>query len=404
MTDRLYYSDSMLRTFTARIIQRRDTERGPAVRLDRTAFYPTSGGQPNDTGMLDDDVRVVDVWDDDAGEVWHLLDRRTERDEVHGTIDWARRFDHMQQHSGQHLLSAAFVRIRDAPTVSFHLGADDSSIDLDLPQLTWDDAFRVEAEVNRVIAENRPLDVHMVHESEIHRIPLRRPPKVSGEIRVIWIRDYDAVACGGTHVPQSGAVGLLKITRVERYKGGTRVGFVCGGRALAHYQRTLSALQTASADLSVHPDELPEAVVRLKSDLKDARHELTAARGALVTIEAERLWAEAAEVGGTRRVVAYLDDCSFDDACKAASQLSAKSRTVALLAAGDAKGVRVVCARSADLSDVNAAEILKHALDALGGRGGGTAEHARGGAPVASRDVVVEALRQAVGGRKGLRG
>jgi alanyl-tRNA synthetase len=393
MTIRLYYSDSTLRDFSARVLERQTTERGTAVRLDRTAFYPTSGGQPHDTGTLND-ARVVDVWDDEAGAVWHLLERAPEGEEVRGAIDWERRFDHMQQHSGQHLLSAGFVRLLDAPTVSFHLGSDDSSIDLDRPQLSWDDAFRVEADVNRVIAENRAVEVRIVAEDQIHTVPLRRPPKVTGDIRVVLIPDYDASACGGTHVPATGAVGLLKIVRIERYKGGVRVGFVCGARALTHYQRTLAALQTVSADLSVGGEEVPEAVARLKGDLKDARRELEAAQRALATLEAERLWAETAPVEGVRTIAAYLEDRTFDQAAALAAHVSAKPKTVALIATSDAKGVRLVCTRSADLPDLNAAAILKRVTDRLGGKGGGTAEHARGGAPAAEREAILEAVRR----------
>jgi alanyl-tRNA synthetase len=383
MTLRLYYADSMLRAFTARVVARQDTARGPAVRLDRTAFYPTSGGQPYDTGALSG-VRVLDVWDDDTGAVWHLLAGPLERDDVEGVIDSERRFDHMQQHTGQHLLSAAFVRLLDAPTKSFHLGTDDSHIDVGLAQLTWDDAFRVEADVNRVIAEDRPVDVRVFREDEIPDVPLRKPPQVRGSIRVVWIRDYDAVACGGTHVPRTGAVGLVKIVRLERYKGGMRVGFRCGARALAHYQRVLLGLQTVSADLSVHPDQVVEAVARLKGDLKDAERNLKTARDALTVMEAERLWAEAPETDGVRRVVAVFDDRSFEQVAALASQAAAHARTVALLAASDAKGVRLVCA------------MLRRAVERLGGRGGGTADHAQGGAPAAAREVIIEALQETV--------
>ena len=256
MTLRLYHADSTLRDFTARIVARRDTERGPAVRLDRTAFYPTAGGQPHDTGTLND-VRVRDVWDEDDGAVWHLLERGVDGDAVTGAIDWERRFDHMQQHTGQHLLSAGFVRLLDAPTVSFHLGTDESTIDLTVPALDWEDAFRVEAEVNRVIWEDRPVDVRVFGEDEIHAVPLRKPPQVRGAIRVVWVRDVDASACSGTHVPRTGVLGIVKIVRLERYKGGMRAGFLCGARALAHYQRTLRGLQTVGTDLSVHADLPP---------------------------------------------------------------------------------------------------------------------------------------------------
>jgi alanyl-tRNA synthetase len=399
MTERLYYRDSLLREFTARVVGRRATDRGPSVELDRTAFYPTSGGQPHDTGSLGG-VRVLDVWDDEGGVVWHLVDRLPEGDTVRGAIDWERRFDHMQQHSGQHLLSAAFVRLLDAPTISFHLGTEVSHIDLDTPELSWDDAFRVEADVHRVIGENRPVEIHFVDERNIHEVPLRRPPKVSGEIRVIWIRDYDAVACGGTHVPQTGAVGLLKIVRLERYKGGMRVGFLCGARALADYQRVLRGLQALSADLSVHPSEVGEAVARLKGELKETRRALQIAEDALMAVEAERLWRETPEIDGVRRVVAHLADRSTEQARAIATQAIAHPRTLALLAVSDAKGVRLLCARGADLPELDAAAILRRAVGALGGRGGGTAELAQGGAPAQPVEVIVTALHDAVAPRE----
>jgi alanyl-tRNA synthetase len=396
-TDRLYYADSLLRDFTARIVERREADRGPAVRLDRTAFYPTSGGQPHDTGVLGG-ARVLDVWDDDTGEVWHRLEGFPQGDEVQGVIDWDRRFDHMQQHTGQHLLSAAFVDLRRAATLSFHLGADESSIDLDVAGLTWEDAFAVEAHVNHVVWEDRPVDVRMFREDEIHQVPLRKPPQVRGSIRVVWIHDVDASACGGTHVPRTGAVGLLKIVRLERYKAGTRVGFVCGGRALAHYQRVLRGFQTVGADLSVHLDQVPETVARLQGEFKAARRDLEAARDALMAGEAERLWAATTVTEGTRRVVAYRADWGPDHLTTLASHLASRPHTVALLAGNDPKGVRLVCRRSDDLAEVDAAAMLRRAVARLGGRGGGTAQQAQGGAPAAAPEAIEDALREAASG------
>ncbi len=394
MTERLYYTDSALREFTAHVVDRTESERGPAVRLDCTAFYPTSGGQPFDTGTLDG-IAVLDVWEDEVGEVWHLVDRLPESDAVTGVIDWERRFDHMQQHTGQHLLSAAFVRVMDAPTISFHLGTDESHIDLNTPKLSWKDAFRVEADVNRVIGENCQVEIHVVDENDIHEIPLRRPPKVGGTIRVIWIKDYDAAACGGTHVAYTGSVGLLKITRIERYKGGMRVGFRCGQRALADYQRVLRGLQEVSADLSVHQDDVNEAVGRLKGELRETRQELRAARGKLMGFEADRLLAEIPEVDGVRRVVQHSEEHSYDDALAIATHLCAHPRTLALLAVTEAKGIRLVCARSDDLPDLDASAILRRAATALGGRGGGTADLAQGGTPAHPHEAVQQALTDA---------
>jgi alanyl-tRNA synthetase len=395
MTERLYYTDALLRAFSARVVERRATDRGPAVRLDRTAFYPTSGGQPHDTGTFGG-VRVLDVWDDDTDAVWHLLERPVEAEAAEGVIDWDRRFDHMQQHTGQHLLSAAFVRLLDAATVSFHLGADDSSIDLAIPQLSWDDAFRVEAEVNRVIWEDRAVEVHFVNGDEIDRVPLRKPPTVTGTIRVVWVKDVDASACGGTHVPRTGAVGLLKIVRLERYKGGMRVGFLCGGRALAHYQRVLRGAQTVGADLSVHVDHVPETVARLAADLKDTRRALETAQDALMALEAERLWNATPETDGARRVAVHRADLGPDQVTALASHLAARPRTVALVAGTDARGLRLVCTRSDDLPDLDAGAVLRRAVERLGGRGGGTAAQAQGGAPLAPGEVVEAALEGAV--------
>ncbi len=396
MTERLYYTDAAMREFTARVVSLRDSDRGTAVCLDRTAFYPTSGGQPYDTGTLDHSA-VIDVWEDDDGEIWHLVEDAPSGDEVRGEIDWTRRFDHMQQHSGQHLLSAAFVLLLDAPTLSFHLGKHESSIDLDIAELSWEAAFRVEAEVNRVIWDNRPVEVHIVDEREVHRFPLRKPPTVSGDIRVVWIRDYDASACGGTHVGRTGAIGSVKVTRIERYKGGTRVCFLCGGRALNDYQRVLRSIQQVSADLSVHPDELADAVVRLRNEGRDSRRELKAARKALTSLEAERLWSDSPETGGVRRVIAHLEDVSFDQARTIAAQLGARPKTLVLLAISDAKGTRLVGQRSDDLPQLNLAEILGAAAESLGGRGGGSQTQAQGGAPLRPSKTVLEALMKSGG-------
>jgi alanyl-tRNA synthetase len=395
MTERLYYTDATLCEFTARVIARQEDEHGLAVQLDRSAFYPTSGGQPHDRGKLND-VAVLDVWEGEDGEVWHQVERLPLSDEVRGEIDWKRRFDHMQQHSGQHLLSQAFVRLLDAPTISFHLGSQESHIDLGIPELSWEEAFQVEVEVNRVIWENRPVQIHVVDQDEIHMIPLRRPPKVSGKIRVVWVRDYEVSACGGTHVGQTGAVGLLKLTRIERYKGGIRVGFVCGSRALRGYQRSLRGLQEVSASLSVHPDELGEAVKRLQDESKGTRRVLKEVQGELMALAAENLWEQTPVVDGVRRVVAHVEDSSFEQARGIAAQLSARPRTLALLAVSEAKGTRLVCQRNDDLPEQDAAAILRSAAEKLGGRGGGTPSQAQGGAPVKTPETILDALRSAV--------
>ncbi len=394
---KLYYADAYCRRFAARILEKEETERGPAVRLDRTPFYPTSGGQPHDLGMLGD-VRVLDVWTNDAGEVWHLLERRLpERvTEVQGEIDWQRRFDHMQQHSGQHLLSAAFIRLLDAPTVGFHLGSADSTLDLDFAELSRESAFKVEDEVNRIVWEDRPVVARFVTEEELARLALRRDPQVTGDVRVVTVEGYDATPCGGTHVTRTGEIGMLKITGVERYKGGTRVTFVCGRRALEDYRRALQTLQQASLELTVGQDQLPGAVIRLREEGREMRYMLNKARDALLDVEAEELWTALEPLEGERVLVHYWPERPFEELQGLASRLRERPATLVLLAGGE-NGVRVVCARSDDLAARNAAEILRAAVGALGGRGGGSPVMAQGGAPPAAPDTVRDALQQAVG-------
>lgn len=405
MTRRLYYDDSTLRTFQARIVARRDTERGPAVQLDQTAFYPTSGGQPHDTGHIAG-IPVVDVWDEEDGAIWHLLPAALAQaiapgDSVSGVIHWPRRFDHMQQHTGQHLLSAAFVAVAQAQTVGFHLGTDASTIDLDFPQLTWDLAFQVEDEVNRVVWENRPVTIHTVTRDTLRDIPLRKPPQVravpsAGDIRVIWVAGYDASACGGTHVQATGEIGLIKIAGIERYKGGSRVTFLCGERALRDYRRALHTLREAGSALSMSQDEVPQAVVRLQDELQTARRALNKAQSQLLELEADRLWAETPEVDGARRIVAHWNERTFADARVIANRLRERPRTVLLLAVTEEKGVRLVVARSDDLPHYDAGALLRDVTGVLGGRGGGSPSIAQGGTDPHPHATIIEALCNAI--------
>jgi len=399
MTQRMYLDDVRMRAFTARVAAREDTDRGCAVRLDRTAFYPASGGQPCDTGTLNG-VPVTDVWEDGETEIWHLVERAPEGERVEGKVDPERRFDHMQQHTGQHVLSEAFIRELDADTVAVHIGSEASTVDLESSGVDWEAVRRVEDAANRVVWENRPVTVQEVTEEEVKGIPLRRPPKVSGRIRVVLVEDFDASACGGTHVTCTGEVGLVKVTGLERYKGGTRVTFVCGARALGDYRGASQTLRETCLELSVGREDLRATVARVQEEAKATRGELEKARVELMAVEADRLWSGAAEEAGVRRVVAHWTDRSFSEARAAAIRLRDKARTVALLAVTEARGVRIVCARSSDLPEVDAGAILRAAAGALGGKGGGSSEMAQGGAGPHEPEAVMVALQAAVSGKQ----
>lgn len=392
MTERLYYTDAYRLSFEGQVVALRSTERGPAVALNRSAFYPTSGGQPHDTGTLNG-VAVLDVFEDETGEVWHLLaEALPVGTTVHGIIDAARRADHRQQHTGQHLLSAAFLRLLEAPTVSFHLGRELSTIDLDRASLSWEEAFGVEDEVNRVIWEDRAVAIHLVSPDDLTRFNLRRPPQVTGTVRIIEVEGYDANPCGGTHVRHTGEIGLLKLVALERYKGGVRVSFVCGERALRHYRQTLQLMQQVSSALTVGHEEVPAAVARLQEELKTTRRELGQLKEAMLAVEADALWEAAPNDDGRKVIRAYWPERSFDEVRFIAGRLRQRPMTCALLASGPAHEAKLIVSRSDDWTALNAGTVLRALLTSLGGKGGGSPQVAQGGVAVESTERLAEAI------------
>ena len=395
MTEKLYYTDVACKDFTARVEAQQHTPQGIAVRLDRTAFYPTAGGQAHDEGTLNG-LPVRDVWADANGDIWHLLEQPLDSNVVQGRLDWAKRFDHTQQHTGQHLLSAAFKRLLDGNTLAVHMGASHNTVDLDLPQLDWEAAFRVEDEVNNIIHENRPVTAQFVDEIALASLNLRREPQVAGMIRIVQIEGYDASPCGGTHTPHTGQIGLVKITAIERYKGGVRVTFLCGGRALRDYRRALQRLQQLVAQLTVGADDLPDAVSRLQEEAKTLRRAQQQAQQALAEYEAQQLWEAASQANGTRYIVACWEERSFSDIQALARRLREWPATVAFLATTEGETVRLVCTRSDDLAQVDAGACLRAAATQLGGRGGGAPTLAQGGAPRAETHTVRAAIQHAL--------
>src|SRR6185436_8468901 len=277
MTDRLYYLDPYLRAFDATI--ERVEPRGDlaVVTLDRTAFYPSSGGQPFDTGLLGAS-RVVDVVDEQDGSVVHVVEHARDAGapslqagaSVHGEIDWPRRFDHMQQHTGQHVLSAAFDHLFNARTVSFHLGAAVSTIDL-AREMSAAEIAAAEAEANRIVWEDRPVGIRFATAEEAAAMPLRKESARGGTLRLIDVEDFDLSACGGTHVARTGGIGVIAVASWERFKGGQRVSFLCGGRALGGYRELRDAVSGPVRLLSVLPDELPSSIERLQAEAKEQK-------------------------------------------------------------------------------------------------------------------------------------
>jgi alanyl-tRNA synthetase len=393
MTSRLYYKDSLLRSFDAVVQSCVEVDGRVRVVLDRTAFYPTSGGQPFDTGRLGA-AAVLEVIDRDDGLVEHVVTSPLEAGApVEGSIDWARRHDHMQQHTGQHVLSAAFDRFCGAATVSFHMGADVSTIDLGR-EVTPADIDTAEWEANRVIWEDRPVHVRFVTPDEASRLPLRKPPVKAGELRLIDIEDFDLSACGGTHVPSTGVIGLIGVTAWERFKGGLRVSFVCGGRALRSHRLLRDAVAAATRALSVSPGEIALHVERMQQALRDVDRHAGALQEELAGYRAREWRAGAETIGGHPVVLRHEPGIEAAALKKLAQAVVAEPGfVVALVGAGQPAPVIVARGEGAG---VDASALIRSVTAALGGRGGGRPELAQAGVP-AEPDRIVTFLRQALG-------
>ena len=381
MTDRLYYTDSYLTEFDATVVESGQIDGRPYVILDRSAFYPTSGGQPHDTGILGDQ-RVVDVVDrEEDGAVLHILDRAPHfeaplQPRVHGRIDWSRRRDHMQHHTGQHVLSAAFLRTANLPTVSFHLGAELCTIDLAGTAGT-DEVRRAEDAANSVVWENRAVTVRLVSGAEAAQLPLRKAPVRGGTLRIVEVADFDLSACGGTHVPSTGVIGAIAVQSWEKHKGGTRVWFLCGGRVISRFRSYRDTVGDVVRQLSTQPDELPAAVARLQGETRELRQQVKALGDALAGYEADDLARGAEPVGQTLIVCRVIEGRDAAGLKSLAQAVASKSRHMAVLISGAAP-VQVIVARAQDAQG-DAAALLKALITKFGGRGGGKPDAAQGG-------------------------
>ncbi|MCS7055086.1 MAG: alanyl-tRNA editing protein [Thermoflexales bacterium] len=374
----------------------------PALILDQTAFYPEAGGQPHDTGTIGS-ARVVDVIEDAQGAILHILDGVNAGDcpqpgdEVACCIDWARRFDHMQQHSGQHILSQAFVRVAGLDTVAVHIGQTDCTIDLPTAALMPDAIERAEREANAIVMEDRPVLAYEVGDADLATIPLRRPPKVSGTIRIVEVKDYDWSACGGTHVRSTAQIGLIKIIKAERRGAETRLTFRCGGRAFDDYVRLSAATARLMEALSAGRYDVEQAVQRLITEVQAGRKALQEAQARLIAYEAAQLLAGAVRDGDQLWVTQAFAKREPAELRGMAKELSRASRVVVLLgASGDQ--AQLVFARASDAAG-DMSEALRRALAVLSpegaAKGGGAPAFAQGGGVAADLAQVQAAIAAA---------
>jgi alanyl-tRNA synthetase len=390
MTERLYYHDAYLVEFDAEIVEQTTHDGKAAVVLDRTAFYPTSGGQPFDVGTLSG-AKVLDVVDTDEGRILHVVDRAPEGPQVSGAIDWTRRFDHMQQHTGQHVLSAAFDRLLKARTESFHLGADYSTIDL-ARELSAAEIARGEDEANRIVWEDRPVSIRFAGPDEVTALRLRKESRREGTLRLIDVQDFDLSACGGTHVARTGAIGVIAVAATERFRGGSRVTFLCGGRALAGYRSLRDAVAGSVRALSVLPAELPAAIERLQADGKESRRQIKDFQTTLASQEADTLADGAVPVGDIRLVAASLAGWDAAGLKLIAARIVERPGHVAILV-GEPAPAAIVVARAAGLPN-DAGALLRQLVERHGGKGGGRPEMAQGGGVTAAARDVLQSARE----------
>jgi len=409
MTKRLYYDSSEIHEFDS-VVEAVTTpspeQSRPAVILRETAFYPTSGGQVHDTGWLTlngaERLRVTEVADAEDGRIVHYLEAPAPPlagAAVHGSIDAERRRDHMQQHTGQHVLSAAFVELYQMPTVSFHMGTSEAycSIDLAVPAVSPEQIVAAEKRANQIVFEDRPVRVRYVSRAEAEKLGLRKlPPAERDELRLIEIADFDLSACGGTHVGSSGQIGSILLRKTEKVRQGTRVEFVCGNRAVRMARRDYSALTEAAALFSAQLWDVPEQIrknadeSRLLRKQKDDTLDQLAEVMALAALNAE------SETSGRKIIVRVFSDRDIGFAKLFAQKVTRAGTTAIALVASIVEPPGLVFAQTPGGSaDMGA--LLKQVLSSVGGRGGGSRDFAQGGVPAGSKANLEQLLREAAG-------
>lgn len=407
MTERLYYNNSFLYDFDAQVIDlhemtRHGTNSTWMVKLDRTAFYPTSGGQPFDMGTLtafsksgtELKVTVEDVFEDEAGEIWHRTGKVLEPGAtVHGAIDRERRRDHMQQHSGQHVLSAAFIHLFKYPTVSFHLGEESSSIDLQCEAVSNEQLVRAERLANEVIAEDRSVAIRYASRKEAERMGVRKLPPREGQIRLIDITDFDLNACGGTHVRSSGQIGCILVRKTEKVKQGVRVEFVCGLRAVKTARKDFNTLTESAGPYTTGIYELPAQIRKQQEELKAHQRSQAKLNEELTELLAAKIADEEHAQNGVKVIHQVLAERDAALVKLLAQKLSRNGKGIVALLATPNPTPTLVFARSQD-QNVDVGALLKEIVTSAGGRGGGGKDLAQGGVPEGTN--LEQLLREAI--------
>ena len=365
-TEKLYYTDPFLTTFTAKVLSCEAGKGGYLVTLDRTAFYPEGGGQPADHGTLGG-IAVTDVHEKD-GVVIHTVEKAVEIGEnVTGSIDWARRFDHMQQHSGEHILSGILCRDYHCDNVGFHLGADTVTIDYNT-DISWEEALAAEYQANQVIWADAPVEITYPSPAELEQLDYRSKKALTGKVRIVTFPEADCCACCGTHVLRAGQVGIIKVLSCQKFRSGVRMEILCGERAWRYLSGTYDQAHAVGQHLSVKPLEAAAAVERLTE-------ELTAAKARMAELEGEVFSHTAHEYCGKGDVVLVEPPLRPDGVRRLADAVAKECGGLAAVFAGEDGRYNYALVR-ADGADI--APLVKSMNAALTGRGGGRSGFAQG--------------------------
>jgi alanyl-tRNA synthetase len=381
LTKRLYYQDSYLKEFKAKVLRKLKIDNQPAVVLDETAFYPTSGGQPYDKGFIQD-IPVIEVVEE-GDEIIHILKEELKEkinSEVVGKIDWKRRFDHMQQHLGQHILSGALMEIWGAETVSFHLGEEVCTLDIAKERLTEGEVKEAEECTNEIILKNRPVKCYFVEgEEEIKRLNLRKIPEKTGKIRIIEVEDFDLSACGGTHCRAAGEVGLIKITKWEKRGEKTRLEFICGRRAWEDYFWKNELIKNISNKLTIKDSELGEAIDRMLVERKEIGKELKEYKEKLQEYEAKKMIDECSLRDDRIKVInKVFEEENFQEVRELIQKIINLDESVVVLFGVKKGGAKILFACSRALKyDMNG--LTREAAKFIEGQGGGAPNFAQAG-------------------------
>ncbi|UYP45891.1 Alanine--tRNA ligase [Candidatus Lokiarchaeum ossiferum] len=385
MTSRLYYENGYLSKCQAKVIEVKNIKRKFGICLDQTCFYPEGGGQPGDIGTMND-IEIQDTQKIE-GRIYHITDKSIPiGSNVELKLNWNHRYELMQAHSGQHVISECFWELMQAETFSVHLGKKTLSIDVKLPYFSWQDAARIESRANQIIFENRPILIHWHdHLEDLEQYPLRRPPKKKGEggFRIVIVNDFDYSACGGIHTRTTGELGLMKITKWTKMKEGIKVEYVCGNRALKNYQQRSEILRDSSEKFKCSEEELVPLIEKVQADLEKTQEQLSNLSKKMMEYEVPELIAQAQQISGVYLIIHQFFNRNMQELREIESKLIKKVKSIVIFTnlIEDSNKLQLIFGRTPEIEskELHMGNLLKETAKILNGKGGGKPEFAQGG-------------------------